>query len=332
MRAWLWDGSKGLDHLRLAEAPDPIAKDDEVVLEVHHAALNPADRYLAEQRYPYPVNPPLPHVLGRDGIGTVIHVGKDVKDLRVGDRRVILRGPLGVFRWGTFAERVSVPAVNLVEIPAGWTEEESAGATLVYMAAYRALTMWEPLKPDAVVLVTGASGGVGVAAVQVAAAMGYTVVALSRSQEKQQRLKKLGATLTFNPEDSRWTADAKAALSPRGVDLAVDNIGGKLLPEVIDTMSELGKISLVGELAGPVPNFNTGTLFSRRLRIGAMALGYYTPQETLATWQEVLCQLARSRARPLVDRAFPFEQLPQAFERLAEGPMGKVLLSVRPQS
>jgi len=160
--------------------------------------------------------------------------------------------------------------------------------------------------------------------------MGYTVIALSRSEQKQRRLKKLGAALTFNPEDSRWTTDAKAALAPRGVDLAVDNIGGKLLPEVIDTMGELGKISLVGELAGPVPNFNTGTLFSRRLRIGAMALGYYTPEEARAAWQEVLCQLARSGARPLVDRVFSFEQLPQAFDRLAEGPMGKVLLNVKP--
>lgn len=329
MKAWLWDGSKGLDHLRLTEAPDPIAKEDEVVLEVHHAALNPADRYLLEKRYPYPVNPPLPHVLGRDGMGTVMQVGKNVKDVGVSDQRAILRGPVGVFRWGSFAERVSVPAANLVEIPAGWSKEESAGATLVYMAAYHALTMWGPLKPDAVVLVTGASGGVGVATVQVAAAMGYTVVALSRSEEKQRRLKQLGATHTFNPEDPRWPTEAKTVLSPRGVDLAVDNIGGKLLPEVIDTLGELGKVSLVGELAGPVPNFDTGTLFSRRVRIGAMALGYYTPEETRNAWQGVLRQLARSGARPLVDRVFQFEQLPQAFERLEHGPMGKVLLNVK---
>jgi NADPH:quinone reductase len=308
--------------------PDPIPSDDEVVLEIHHAALNPADRYLAEKRYPYPVYPPLPHVLGRDGMGTVIQVGKNVKDVNVGDRRSILRGAVGVFRWGTFAERVSVPADNLAEIPLGWNEQESASAALVYLAAYRALTMWEPLKPGAAVLVTGASGGVGVAAVQLAAVMGHTVVALSRSEEKRQRLRELGAALTFNPEDSQWAEKAKVALAPRGVDLAVDHIGGTLLPQVIDTMGELGKIRLVGELGGPVPHFNTGTLFSRRLRIGAMALGYYTAAETRAAWQEVLCQLARSGARPLIDREFPFEQLPEAFERLSEGPMGKVLLNV----
>jgi len=94
-------------------------------------------------------------------------------------------------------------------------------------------------------------------------------------------------------------------------------------------MGELGRISLVGELAGPVPNFNTGSLFSRRLRIGAMALGYYTPEESRAAWQELLKIMARSGARPLLDRIFPFGQLPQAFERLADGPMGKVLVNVR---
>ena len=72
MKAWLWDGSKGVDHLRLADAPNPVPKEDEVVLEVHYTALNPADRYLIEKRYPYPVDPPLQYVLGRDGVGTFL--------------------------------------------------------------------------------------------------------------------------------------------------------------------------------------------------------------------------------------------------------------------
>ena len=188
MKAWLWDGLAGMDHLLLDEVLDPVPKEGEVVMEMHYAALNPADRMLAERRYPYPVNPPLPHVLGRDGVGTIIEVGDGVQDLHIGDQRVILRGDVGVYRWGTFAERVSMSASTLVKIPAGWTEEESSGATLVYLSAYHALTMWEPLKPNSVVLVTGASGGVGLAAVQLASAMGHTVVALLRSDEKQRRL------------------------------------------------------------------------------------------------------------------------------------------------
>jgi NADPH:quinone reductase-like Zn-dependent oxidoreductase len=328
MKAWLWDGQAGLDHLRLAEAPDPVPGEGEVAMEVHFAALNPADRMMAERRYPYPVYPPAPHVLGRDGVGTVIQVGEGVEDARVGDQRVLLRSQVGLMRWGMFAERVTMPASALAEVPAGWTEEESAGAAVVYLSAYRSLTMWEPLKPNSVVLVTGASGGVGVATVQLATAMGHTVVALSRSEAKQQRLKQIGAAFTFNPEEPQWAARVKEALGPRGVNLAVDTIGGKQLPDVIETMGDSGRLSLVGQLGGPVPSFDTGTLFSRWLRIGAMALSLYTPEQHRTAWQDLVAIMARAGVRPLIDRVFPFEELPQAFEHLADGPMGKVIVKV----
>ena len=122
----------------------------------------------------------------------------------------------------------------------------------------------------------------------------------------------------------------KTMLAPRRVDLAIDHIGGKLLPEVIDTLGELGRVSLVGRLAGPVPSFNTATLFFRRLRIGGVAVGAWTNSESRAAWQEVLSLLTRGGARPQVDQVFPFEQLPQAFERLTQGPLGKVLLATPP--
>jgi len=328
LKAWLLDEFAGIGHLRVAALPDPVAQEHEAVLELQYAALNPADRYLAEGQYP--AKPPLPHILGRDGIGTVVQVGPGVSDPRVGDQRVILRGDVGVNRAGTFAQRVSVPEAHLVELPAGWSEQEAAGATLVYLTAYQALTMWGPLPPSAAVLVTGASGGVGVATVQLAAALSHTVVALSRNAAKSERLRQLGASATFNPEESQWRAQLKAFLALRRVDLAIDNIGGKLLPEVIDTLGDLGKVSLVGRLAGPVPNFNTAALFFRRIRMGGVAVGASTAAESQANWRHVLALLARTGARPQVDQVFPFDQLPKAFERLAQGPMGKVLLAVRP--
>jgi len=322
------DDFKGIGGLRLADLPNPVAQPEEVVLQVQYAALNPADRYLAENLYP--AKPRLPHILGRDGMGTVVEVGSGVNDVRVGDRRGILRGEVGINRPGTFAQRVAVPVQDLIEIPSGWSEPETAGATLVYLTAFQALTMWGPLPPSAVVLVTGASGGVGVAAVQLVAALGNKVLALSRSPEKSRRLEQLGATATFNPEDPKWREAVKTLLGPRRVDLAIDNIGGKLLPEVIDTLGEQGRVSVVGRLAGPVPSFNTATLFFRRLRLGGVAVGAWANAESRAAWQQVVDLLARAAARPQVDKVFPFDQLPQAFERLARGPMGKVLLAVRP--
>jgi NADPH2:quinone reductase len=327
MRAWLIDDFKGIGGLHMAEVPNPVPQPEEVILQVLYAALNPADRYLAENLYP--AKPKLPHILGRDGVGTVVEVGSGVKDVRVGDRRAILRGEVGGNRPGTFAQRVAVAAQDLVEIPLGWSEQETAGATLVYLTAYQALTMWGPLPAQAVVLVTGASGGVGVGTVHLAAAMGHHVVALSRSPEKSRRLEQLGAAVTFNPEDPKWREAVKAQLAPRRVDLAIDNIGGKLLPEVIDTLADKGSVSLVGRLAGPVPSFNTATLFFRRIRLGGVAVGAWTNAESRAAWGHVVELLARSGARPQVDKVFPFDQLPQAFERLARGPMGKVLVAVR---
>src|SRR2546421_10745675 len=119
MKAWLIDSFTGLDGLRLNDVPDPIAQADDAILEIHYAALNPAVRYRAEGQYP--AKPPLPHILGRDGMGTIVQVSGNSFGARVGDRRAILRGAVGIERPGTFAERVAVPLENLVEIPAGWS-------------------------------------------------------------------------------------------------------------------------------------------------------------------------------------------------------------------
>ena len=326
MRAWLLDDLTGIGSLRLAEVPDPIPQEGEVILRLHYASLNPADRYLAERQYP--AKPALPHILGRDGMGTVERLGPGVTLLQPGDRRAFLRSEVGVNRPGTFAERVAVPVDNLVEIPQGWSDPEAAGATLVHLTAYQALTMWGALPRDSLVLVTGAAGGVGVAAVQLARAMGHRVIALSRSDEKSRRLRELGATNTFDPRSPDWQRSAKTAIAPRRVDLAIDNVGGKLLPEVIDLLGDLGKVSVVGRLAGPVPEFNTATLFFRRIRIGGVAVGAWTGSESRAAWGEVLRLLSSVDARPLVDSVFPFEDLAKAFERLAQGPLGKVVVAV----
>jgi NADPH2:quinone reductase len=325
MLAWLLDQFDGVGALRLAEIADPTAQAGEVLLQVHYAALNPADRYLAEKQYP--AKPRLPHILGRDGSGTVVAVGPGVTGVSVGDRRLILRGEVGVERPGTFAERVAVPVESLAEIPPGWDEKEAAAAPLVYLTAHQALSMWGALPSGSVVLVTGASGGVGVASVQLAVALGHTVVALSRSEEKRARLRQLGVSVCFDPAQPNWRLSLKSAIAPRRVELAIDNIGGTLLPEVIDTLGASGKVSLVGRLAGPVPNFNTATLFFRRLRLGGVAVGANTPLESQAAWQDLLVLLARTGARPLVDIVLPFDRLPDAFARLSSGPMGKVLLS-----
>ncbi len=324
MKAWLLDQLTGIGALRLGEFPDPQPAEDEVVLEMRYASLNPADRYLAERQYP--ANPPLPHILGRDGLGVVAAVGASVKDVKIGERRLILRGEVGVSRRGTFAQRVAVPADCLEAVPPKWSEAQAAGATLVYLTAWQALTMWGELPPS-VVLISGASGGVGVAAVQLAVAMGHRVIALSRSEEKRRRLMAMGAAMALDPTDPQWRKRVKDEL-PARVELAIDNVGGALLPQMIDTLGELGKVSIVGRLAGPVPQFNTASLLFRRIRMGGVAIGAYRCDESHRYWRQVLALMSRTGAVPLVDSIFPFERLPEAFAKLADGPMGKVVLAV----
>lgn len=315
----------GIEGLRFEEVPEPLAGPGEVLLKLHYAGLNPADRYLAEKQYP--ARPTFPHILGRDGMGTVVQLGEGVADIALGERRLIMRSSVGGDRPGTFAQFVAVPRDSLAPVPPGWTEQEAGGASLVYLTAFQALTMWGPLPHDAVILITGASGGVGVASIQLAVAKGWRVIALSRSPEKARKLMEMGAELVLNPNDSNWRQIAKHHVGKQGVNLAVDNIGGKLLPEVIDTLGQNGVVSLVGRLAGPVPSFNTATLFFRRLRLGGVAVGTYSAPESQEAWRNVLDILGET-TKPLVDSVFPLAELPKAFARLSEGPIGKVLVKL----
>lgn len=325
MNAWLLPAPTGLDQLHLATLLDPVPGPGEVLLRVHYAGVNPADRYLAEAQYP--ARPQMPHILGRDAMGTVAALGPGVHDFKVGDRVMLVRSDVGVERPGAFAELVPVPVESLTPAPPDWTDEQSAGATLVYLTAYQALTQWGDLPPS-LILITGASGGVGLASLHLARALGHSVVVLSRSPQKRQKLIDLGALAAFDPSVPKWTTQLKTDLARR-VDLAIDNVGGEGFNDLLDTLGLHGKVSVVGRLAGPVPKFNTASLFFRRLRIGGVAVGAYSAPESQAAWQKILALLSKIDAKPIVDRIFDFPQLLEAFDYLASGPMGKVLLKVK---
>jgi NADPH2:quinone reductase len=300
------------------------------LLRIRLAALNPADAFLAQAMYP--AKPPLPHILGRDGVGDVLALGPGVDRVRVGDTVGILRCNAGVETWGTLAEKVVIPAASIAPIPAGWSLEEMAGAPLVYLTAWQALTQWSeppaPPRQGSVIMVTGASGGVGVATVLLSKSMGLTVVALSRSPEKGARLKDLGADFVFNPTDENLRKSVNSATAPKKVDLAVDSVGGPLFNQLLAMLGLGGRISVVGRSGGTVPEFNTASLFFRRNRIGGVHVGDYTPEAAQAAWKEIVDRLDKLGKRPVVDSVLPFEEVKAAFARLDQGPMGKVLVKI----
>jgi NADPH:quinone reductase len=330
MRAWLMDTYEGVGKLRLAEVPDPQPGPGEALLRMRFAGLNPADAFLALAQYP--AKPPLPHVLGRDGVGDVLALGAGASNVAVGDTVAILRCDVGVETWGTLAEKTVVCATSLSKIPDGWSLEEMAGAPLVFLTAWQALTQWsDPSAPPlagSTLLVTGASGGVGVASVLLGKSMGLTVVALSRSAEKAAKLRELGADFVFDPSDPNLRKSVMAAIAPKKIDLAVDNVAGPLFNQLIAMLGYGGRISVVGRSGGAVPDFNTGTLFFRRNRIGGVAVADFTPESAHETWEEIVARLSVIGKRPVVDGVYPFEEVKQAFARLNQGPMGKVLVRV----
>ena len=330
MRAWLMDSYAGVEKLRAGQVEDPSPGPGEALLRIRVAALNPADAFLAQGQYP--AKPRLPHILGRDGAGEVLAVGAGVEGVKVGDTVAILRCEAGVNVWGTLAEKTVVPAASLVSIPSGWSVEEAAAAPLVFLTAWQALTQWNepeaPLGERPVLLVTGASGGVGVASVLLGKRLGFQVVALSRSQEKGTKLKELGADWVFDPALPNLRKAILDAVKPRRLDLVVDNVGGPLFGELVAMLDYRGRISVVGRSGGEVPNFNTATLFFRRNRIGGVSVGDYTAEQARAAWKEIVGHLQAAGKRPVIDGIFEFEDVPSAFRRLAEGPMGKVLVRV----
>jgi NADPH2:quinone reductase len=330
MRAWLMDSYDGVEKLRLGEVPDPEPGPGEVLLKLKFAALNPADAFLSQGMYP--AKPAMPHILGRDGVGEVVKSGPGVAGFNIGSTVGILRCDAGVSVWGTLADKVVIPAASLAPIPSGWSLEQATAAPLVFLTSWQALTQWSdppaPAAKGSVLLVTGASGGVGTASVQLGKSMGLTVVALSRSPEKRAKLLELGADLVFDPADKDLRKSVLAAIAPKKVDLVVDSVGGALFNEVIAMLGYAGRISVVGRSGGGVPEFNTASLFFRRNRIGGVAVGDYTPEQAQTSWKEIVRRLDAAGQKPVIDKIYPFEEVKSAFARLSQGPMGKVLINV----
>jgi NADPH:quinone reductase len=330
MRAWLMDKYEGVEALRLDEVPDPQPRPGQVVIRTIYAALNPADAFLAQQQYP--AKPPLPHVLGRDGVGEVVALGAGVDNVKIGETVCILRGDAGVETWGTLAEKTAVDSEGLIPVPAGWSLEDVAGAPLVYLTAWQALAQWTdpdaPPPSGSVLLITGASGGVGSASVLLGKSMGLTVVALSRSAQKAAQLKQLGADFVFDPSEKGVRKLVLSAIAPKRVDIVVDNVGGALFNEVVAMLGYAGRISVVGRSGGAVPEFNTANLFFRRNRIGGVSVADYSAAQAKAVWNEMVARLDAQGKRPVVDGVFPFADVKAAFARLSQGPMGKVLVKV----
>jgi NADPH2:quinone reductase len=292
---------------------------------VRYAALNPADRLLVEGRYPGAGA--LPLTVGRDGAGFVADAGASTR-FRKGDPAVVLRSEIGITKQGTLADLVVVPEDCLAPVPAGWSLQEAAAAPLVYLTAWKGLVTQGGLRRGESVLVTGASGGVGIASIQLAKALGARVIALSRDPAKRDQLLALGADAVLDDGAQDLFGQVARECSGPGPDIVIEHLGGKRIVEHMAMANMNGRIMVIGLLAGRSVELDLGMLLFKQVRIEGVHVGKFAPAQAQEAWSSLVAALNGAGAKPVIDRIFSMDQVQEAFARLSGGHLGKVLVEV----
>jgi len=333
----------GPDVLELvADHPDPVPGPDQVVLRVHATSLNHLDLFVREGIPALKLT--LPHILGSDAAGNIAEVGSDVTDLEVGERVVVNPGIscgrcefcltgedslcveykiLGEHLPGAYAEKVAVPARNVLKIPTDMEFPAASAAPLAFMTAWRMLVTRAKVRPGEDVLVLGAGSGVSTAAIQVAKLAGCTVFVTSSSDEKLRKAKALGADVLINYKALPWSKAIWELTGKRGVDVIVDHVGEATFKESVRTLRRGGRIVVPGATTGPMLELDARYLFWRQLSV----LG--STMANQREFEEVMKLVFMGRLKPVVDRVFPLAKAREAHEYLARGDQfGKVVLAV----
>ncbi|GIX05497.1 MAG: NADPH:quinone oxidoreductase [Planctomycetaceae bacterium] len=315
----------GLEHTVLSELAEPVCGHEQVVLAVRGVGLNPADRFQIEGRYPGGPRPPF--TPGRDASGVVVQVGPG-SDLQVGQAVLVLQSEETNLVHGTLAERVAVSAGNVVPLPAGWSFAEGAAAPLVYQTAWQALTCRGRPSPEQVVVVIGAAGGVGLAAMQLARGLGLRVIGLVRREEKRRWLLEHGF-LEIERLDSPDLKERLRRLNAgAGVNLVVDTVGGRWLGEALHWLARDGVVAELGVLDDVTSPISLPSLLFKRATIQGILVSHATAAEARQQWQQITHILQQSGQRPVLDRVFPLAEFRAAFARLDTRPIGKVVIAV----
>ncbi|GMQ84551.1 MAG: NADPH:quinone oxidoreductase family protein [Acidimicrobiia bacterium] len=312
-----------VDRLELAELPDPEPGPGEVVIDVSVAAMNFPDTLIVQGNYQ--VRPEPPFSPGFEGTGVISAVGDGVT-LQVGSQVV------AAFTHGSFAEKWLVPAASVLAFPNGLSLEEAAGFTITYGTSFYALSQRGQLGKGEVLLVLGAAGGVGSAAVELGKIMGATVIAAASTEDKLSFAASLGADHTINYTEQELKAAVKEFTDGRGVDVVYDPVGGELSETAFRTIAWGGRHLVIGFAAGDIPAIP----LNLPLLKGASIVGAYwgdwlreEPHQAAETVAELYELAAAGRVHPRVSDVFALEQYADGYAALtSRAAKGKVLLRV----
>ncbi|MEZ4221034.1 MAG: NAD(P)-dependent alcohol dehydrogenase [Polyangiaceae bacterium] len=337
MKAIVIDGGFGLEHLRLVERPDPALGPGQIRLSMRAASLNFRDLLMAQGAY----NPkqPLPLIPASDGVGEVVELGAEVEDVKVGDRvcpifaqgwlsgtpnKSMLRTTLGGPRDGTLCESMVVSAAAVVRVPDFLSDEAAATLPCAAVTAWSALVTLGRLRAGQVVLTQG-TGGVAIFALQIAKLMGARVIVTSKSDEKLERARGLGADDIINyRQEPQWGRRARELTAGVGVDHVIEVGGGGTLGESLRAVRPGGTISVIGVLSGTTSDVNLLPLLMQNVRMQGVIVGHRESFEAL------VAAVAQARLQPVVDRVFSLDETRAAFDHMASANhFGKIVVRIR---
>ena len=324
MRAVICHELKGPDALTLQEVPSPALKPGHLLIDVKAASLNFPDILITWGKYQ--MKPDLPFTPGGEGAGVVTEVGEGVKGFKPGDRVIFMTG------YGAFAEQVAVPAMVCMPVPDTMDYKTAAALTLTYGTSLHALRQRANLQPGETLVVLGAAGGVGLAAVQLGKAMGARVIACASSDEKLAVCKAAGADELINYSSEDLKARLKELTGKKGIDVAYDPVGGDFSEAVIRCMGAGGRFLVIGFAAGDIPKIPLNLTLLKQCQIVGVFWGAWTqmdPAGHFKNMKDLFDMCADYRISPLVDDVFNLDSFKEAYACLSERKVkGKVVLEM----
>lgn len=312
------------EDLELIEVDKPRAKKGDVLIKVGAAALNFPDILMIQGKYQ--VKPPLPFTPGMEVAGTIEDVGEGVEGLQVGDRVMAQTG------MGGFAEYAVAPAVGARKMPDNMTDEEGAGFWLVYSTSYFGLAYRAQMKPGESVLVHSAAGGVGMAAVQIARALGASkIIGTVGSDEKLDVIRDLGCDVAINYETEDWVGIVKKETGGRGVDIIYDPVGGKVGELSTKCIAFEGRLLVIGFTSGDFSTYKSNHILIKNYSVVGLHWGNYRtfkPQLMEDSWKELSALFQQGKVKPLISARYSMENVADAMAHLrSRKAVGKIILN-----
>ena len=310
------------DELELADLPEPVAGPGEAVVRIKAAALNFFDTLIIAGKYQH--TPPFPFSPAAEFSGVVESVGAGVTDVAPGDR------VMGNTGWGAAREAVAVPANILVKVPAGLAFDRAAGLTVTYATTLYALRVRAELKPGETLAVLGASGGTGLATVEIGKVMGARVIACASSDEKLEFARAHGATETVNYASEDLRAALKRLGGERGVDVIYDPVGGPYAEPAVRSMAWKGRYLVIGFAAGEIPKLPLNLVLLKNCDIRGVAWGTWVqrePQAQRELMKDIVNWAAAGKLSAHVHAVYPLADIAAALKAIADRKvMGKIVL------